>query len=278
MHRRHLRPLTLGCLVLALQAAATRATAQSSSPAPPAPAAPAAPAAPSAPAPQTPPPPRSPWRLGTEVAFTDMSGNRQIQLFQSTVTIARQVPETFNFDLKLEGRYGESNHQEAAKAAAAHVRCDWTPRALVSPFLGLDAEYDHVRKIDARLSGGVGVNLNLSYQDPTRITLALGFIEEYVNYAATTVPNEVSDTRFHARIAVVHILRPGVQAELNGKYQPATGHLWDYLFKADGALRVALTTRLAWRTTYSWNRDSTPAPGVRSDDRTLTTGLLIQWW
>lgn len=284
MHRRHLRSFAIPCLAVVLSATAGRAGAQTAAPpaAPTAPAAPA-PAAPAAPAPaatappQT-PPRRSPWRLGTELAFTDISGNRQLQLFQSTVTIARQMPETFNFDLKLEGRYGESNHQEAARSAAAHTRLDWTPRALVSPFLSLDFEYDHVRLIDARVSGGVGVNLNLSYRDPTRATVALGLIEEYVDYAAATVPNQVNDTRLHARLAFVQVLRPGVQIEINGRYQPATARLWDYLLKVDGAMRVALTTKLAWRTAYTWNRDSTPPAGVRPDDRTLTTGLLIQWW
>jgi hypothetical protein len=263
VHRRHVCSFALACLALALLAAATRGAAQTAAPAP---------------APPQAPPPRQPWRLGTELAFTDISGNRQLQLFQSTIIVARQMPETFNFNLKLEGQYGESNHQEAAKSAAAHIRLDWTPHALVSPFLGLDVEYDHVRLINARVSGGVGVNLNLSYRDPTRATVAFGLIEEYVNYAAPTVPSEVNDTRLHARLAVVHILRPGVQIEINGKYQPATDRLWDYLLKVDGAIRVALTTKLAWRTAYTWNRASAPAAGVRPDDRTLTTGLLIQWW
>lgn len=273
MHRRHLRSFAIPCLAIVLSATAGHAGAQTAAP----PAAPAAPAPAATAPPQTPPRP-SPWRLGTELAFTDISGNRQLQLFQSTVTIARQRPETFNFDLKLEGRYGESNHQEAAKSAAARIRLDWTPRALVSPFLGLDFEYDHIRLIDARVSGAVGVNFNLSYRDPTRATVAIGLVEEYVDYAAPTAPNQVNDTRLHARLAFVQVLRPGVQLEINGKYQPAAARLWDYLLKVDGAMRVALTTKLAWRTAYTWNRDSTPAAGVRPDDRTLTTGLLIQWW
>jgi hypothetical protein len=273
VHIRHVCSLALACLATS-GPRASRALAQTAGGAPPSGAPPAA-AAPTAPQTQR---PRSPWRLGTEIAFTDISGNRQLQLFQSTLTVARQSPQTFNFDFKLEGRYGESNHQEAAKSAAARVRLDWTPRALISPFLGLDAEYDHIRKIDGRISGGLGVNLNLVYRDATRSTLSLGLVEEYVRYAAPTSPREVGDTRFHARLAVLHTLRPGVQLEFNARYQPATARLWDYLFKADGSLRVALTTKLGWRTTYTWNRDSTPAQTVQPDDRTLTTGLLIQWW
>jgi Protein of unknown function, DUF481 len=278
---RHIRSLSLCCFA-ALAGATPPALAQTAGAPPPQPPT-AAPAPDSAPAPAqarapAPRPPRSPWRLGTEIAFTDISGNRQLQLFQSTLTVVRQTPERFNLDFKLEGRYGESNHQEAAKSAAARIRFDWTPRAFVSPFLGLDAEYDHIRKIDARLSGGAGINLNVSYREPTRVTVALGVLEEYVRYASPTSPGSVSDTRLQLRLALVHTLRTGVQAEFNLRYQPSTARMWDYIFKTDGALRVALTTKLGWRTTYAWYRDSTPAPGVGMDDRTLTTGLLIQWW
>ena len=278
MQNRHVRSLVL-CGLAVLAGAAPRALAQDAGGTPPEvrPSAPAegTPASPQTPAP---PRPRSPWRLGTEVAFTDISGNRQLQLFQSTVTISRRSPQTYNLDLKLEGRYGESNHQEAAKSAAAHVRLDWTPRALVSPFLGFDAEYDHIRKIDARVSGGLGVNLNLVHRDASRATLSAGLVEEYVDYASPTSPGSVSDTRYSTRLAVLHTVRPGVQFELNALYQPAADRLWDYLFKADTGLRVALTDKLGWRTAYAWNRDSTPASGVRPDDRTLTTGLQVQWW
>ncbi len=91
-------------------------------------------------------------------------------------------------------------------------------------------------------------------------------------------PATKSDVRFHSRFALQRALRPGVGFELNVKYQPALRETSDYLFKADGALRVALTTRLSWRSSYVWNRDSTPATGVVSkDDRQLVTGLLIQW-
>jgi len=275
----HPRRSLLACLAatcaLAAPAAAQTDTAAARRAPPAAPAA-TPPATPAAPAPAPRPP--TPWRLGTEIAFTDISGNRQLQLFQSTVTVARRSPQTFNFDLKLEGRYGESNHQEAAKAAATRVRLDWTARALVSPFLGFDAEYDHIRKIDARISGGMGINFNVVRRDATHATLSTGVVEEYVNYASPTSPEHLSDTRYSLRVAYVHTVRPGVQIECNLQHQPAADRLWDYLFKADAALRVALTARLGWRTTYSWNRDSTPASGVKPDDRTLTTGLLIQWW
>jgi len=255
VRRRHIRSIALGSLALALAAPPRHAAAQA------------------APAPQR------PWRFGTEIAFTDISGNRQLQLFQSTFTAVRQTPESFNFDFKFETKYGRSEHVEAARSAAARVRLDWTPGAAVSPFLGLDWEYDRMRRIDSRVSGGVGANLNIDRRETARTTLSLGVVEELVKTASAgeSPGTSRSDTRLHSRFAILRTLRTGVQLEFNLKYQPATARMSDYLFKADGAVRVALSTKLSWRTTYVWSRDSRPASGVGKNDRVLTTGLLISW-
>lgn len=223
-------------------------------------------------------PARSPWRFGTELAFTDISGNRDLQLLQATLTAAHQRPEAFNLDAKFEVRYGESQGVVAASAWSSRLRFDMTPRGHVSPFVGLDVDHDRIRRIETRFAGGTGINLNFHTEERRRTTLALGLIAERENRAEGVTPSTVSDTRFHTRAAALRTLRTGVVVEFNGKYQPATDELSDYLAAADGSLRIALTTKLSLRTRYEWKRDSTPAPGVRSrDDRTLTTGLLIQW-
>lgn len=252
----HLRPLALSCLALALPASAASARAQTA-----------------------PPPRRSPWRFSTAFAIQDISGNRQLRILQSTIRADRQTPERVNFALKLEGAYGRSGGQSVERRVGASLRLDWTPRALVSPFLGFDWDYNRILRINSRLNGGAGANINPVYGDSARVTIALGVVEEYKDVAAlgTSPGATTSDTRFHSRLAIARTLRSGVQTELNVKYQPVVDDMGDYLFKADGTLRVALTTKLRWETTYRWWRDSSPAPSVRKDDHALTTGLQIQW-
>lgn len=257
MHRRHLRALTLACLALGAPAFADSAAAQ------------AAPA----------PPARSPWRYSTTLAIQDISGNRQLRILQSTIRVERNTPDRVNFALKLEGGYGKSSGESVERRFASSLRLDWTPRAFVSPFLGVDWDYNRILRINSRINGGAGANFNLVYRDSARATIALGVVEEYLNTAARgTSPGAITnDTRFHFRMALSRTMRSGVQTELNVKIQPVVNDLADYLFKADGAIRVALTTRLRWETTYRWWRDNSPAPGIKRDDRALTTGLNIQW-
>ena len=254
MHRRHFRTLALACLALG---------------------APALAAAQAAPAPR----PRSPWRRSMTLAIQDISGNRQLRILQSTIRAERNTPDRVNFAFKLEGGYGKSSGQSMERRLASSIRLDWTPRAWVSPFLGVDWDYNRILRINSRINGGAGVNFNLVYRDSARATVALGVVEEYLNTAARDAsPGSITnDTRLLARLALSRTMRSGVQTELNVKLQPVVNDLTHYIFKADGAIRVTLTTKLRWETTYRWWRDSSPAAGISRDDRALTTGLNIQF-
>ena len=267
MERRHRRALAVIALVLGASGLAAPAAAQS---------APEVRAAVAAPAPQ----PRSPWRFVTSFAIQDISGNKQLRVLQSSIRVERQTPDRVVLAFRLDGGYGKSSgDEELERRVSSSLRFDWTPRARVSPYIGVDWDYNRILRINARVNGGAGANVNFTYRDSARVTLALGIVEEYLNTAARDAsPGSITnDTRFHVRLAVARTLPSGVQAEFNVKYQPVVDRLADYLFKADGTLRVALTTRLRWETTYRWWRDSSPAQSVQKDDRTLITGLAIQW-
>jgi len=222
---------------------------------------------------------RSPWRFSTSLAIQDISGNKQLRILQSTIRVERQTPDRLILAFKLEGGYGKSGGEEKERRLSSSLRFDWTPRALVSPFVGVDWDYNRILRINARVSGGAGANVNLSTRDSVRVTLAIGVVEEYLNTAARgTSPGSITeDTRFHLRLSLARTLPSGVQAEFNVKYQPVVDRLADYLLRADGTLRMALTTRLRWETTYRWWRNSSPAQSVQKDDRALITGLAVQW-
>ncbi len=227
---------------------------------------------------RVPPPLPRPWRFGLEIGFTDISGNRDLQLFHGAFTIEQQRRDEYIFNGKLEVRYGESNNAAAVDNSVLRLRFDWRPRSVISPFVGFDVERDRIRRIDSRVSGGTGANLNFIRGDTRHATLAIGLIGEFENRQASITPRYLEDTRFHTRLAYFRVIRAGTRVELNAKYQPATSDMSDYLASADGAVAVALNTKFSLRTRYEWKRDSTPAPGVKSkDDRNLTVMLLVSF-
>ena len=227
------------------------------------------------PAVRVPPPLPRPWRFGVEVGFTDISGNRRLQVFNGVFTSEHQRTTEYIFNSRVEARYGKSDGVVAVSNAAWRLRFDYRPRTAVSPFLGLDFESDRIRKIDARVAIGAGANVNIAPREDRHTTIAVGFILERVNYWADV---EKRDSRYHLRFSTLQPLTAQVALETNAKLQPATRDVSDYLVSADASVRVTISRRLAFRTRYEWKRDTTPAAGVLSkDDRSLTASLLITW-
>ena len=274
------RPATIG-LGLVLCAAGPLAAQQDTTRAPaPAPAAP--PPAdtirpPVAPV-RVPPPLPHPWRFGVEIGFTDIAGNRDLQLFNGVYTMEHQRTTAYIFNARFEARYGRADTIVAVSNSAFRLRFDWRPREHVSPFLGFDVESDRIKKIDTRIKGGAGVNINIAPREDRRTTLALGLIAEIEERFHTVTPRSLSDWRWHFRFATLQPLNGHVVFESNAKFQPSTRRLGDHEAGADLAMRVTITRTLAFRTRYEWRRDSTPAPGVSSqDDRSMTFSLLMSW-
>ena len=165
MERRHRRALAVIALALGASGLAAPAAAQS---------APEVRAAVAAPAPQ----PRSPWRFVTSFAIQDISGNKQLRVLQSSIRVERQTPDRVVLAFRLDGGYGKSSgDEELERRVSSSLRFDWTPRARVSPYIGVDWDYNRILRINARVNGGAGANVNFTYRDSARVTLALGIVE-----------------------------------------------------------------------------------------------------
>lgn len=225
-----------------------------------------------------PPPVPAPWRFSLEIGFTDIAGNRDLQVFNGVYTAEHQRTTDYILNLRAEARYGRTEDIVAVENSALRLRFDWRPREGLSPFLGLDVESDRIRKIDARIKGGAGMNINVAPREDRRTTIALGLIAEIEERFRTVTPRHKSDWRLHSRFATLQPLNSHVVFEGNAKLQPATSDIGDYEASMDASLRVTVTRRTAFRTRYEWRRDSTPAPGVsKEDDRSLTFSLLMTW-
>lgn len=225
-----------------------------------------------------PPPVPAPWRFSVEIGFTDIAGNRDLQVFNGVYTAEHQRTTEYVLNLRAEARYGRTEDIVAVENGALRLRFDWRPRETVSPFLGLDVESDRIRKIDARIKGGAGMNVNIAPREDRRTTVAVGLIAEIEERFRHVDPRHRSDWRLHTRFATLQPLNSHVVFEGNARLQPAVADLSDYEATGDVSLRVTVTRTMAFRTRWEWRRDSTPAPGVSGeDDRSLTFALLMSW-
>ncbi len=229
------------------------------------------------PAISVPPPVPPAWGFGLEIGFTDIAGNTDLQVFNGAFTTQHKRTTDYVLNTRVEARYGKSGGIVAAEYAAFKSRFDWRPHSGLSPFVEFNIESDQVAKYDARIIGGAGLNFNIAPREDRHTTLSAGLAAEVENRFASVVPNEVSDFRYTLRFNTQQPLNGAAVFELNTTLQPATNDLADYLWQSHASLKVTITKKLAFRTRYEWKRDSTPAPGVKPDDRTFTVSLAFSW-
>ncbi len=226
---------------------------------------------------RVPPPGPVPWRFQLDFGFQDVSGNRDLTVFNGGFTVEHRRQDRFILNGRLESRYGRSNGVTSVESQAARLRFDWRPRALVSPFLGLDANRDLIRKTVLRLQGGTGANINLDVRDARRTLVSFGLAFDYQQFTAATTPRVSRDVRFLTRFQTQRLISGTTRFDLTAKFQPTTEDARDYLAGIDAALRVSITRRMGLTTRLEYAYDSRPAPGVKPGDRSLTVALSFAW-
>jgi hypothetical protein len=224
-----------------------------------------------------PPPAPLPWRFQLDFGFQDVSGNRNLTVFNSAFTVERRQQDRFTMTNKIEARYGKSNGVEAVNYQAIGLRFDWHPRAPISPFLGLDVQRDLIRKIEVRAQGGMGANFNLDTRDDRRTYVSVGLVFDHQQLTPDVSPRTADDTRFYLRAARTRLLGPTTRIELTAKIQPSTRDLGDYLASGLAIVRLNVTRRLGLALRFEILRDSKPAPGVSPNDRSLSASLSLAW-
>lgn len=220
------------------------------------------------------------WSATAELSYTDVSGNKALSLLSSGLGFRRQGGRSFEMSALAGMRYGKSNGSVAAENYEAEVNTRFRPASWVSPFFYTKATRDRIKNIDVRVSAAAGAEVNLVRPTDNRVSLGLAVLRDYERRlipVGNTDPRSITSTRFNLQIVAKPVLRKGLTAEHRSQFEPVAGDLGDYLFTSQTSLRVLLTGGLALQTSYQYNFDSTPAPGVTSrSDRSITTGLIVE--
>jgi putative salt-induced outer membrane protein YdiY len=226
---------------------------------------------------RVPPPVQPPWRFQVDLGFQDVAGNRDLTVFNSAFTVERLRQDRLLLVTHLEARYGRSQGQTSVNTQLARVRLDWTPRARISPFLGLDLNRDPIRKLKLRTQLGTGLNLNISVRDESRTQLSVGFVGDFQRFTAGVAPGHAEDTRLYTRFHATRLFAQSTRFEASVRVQPALQTFADYLLSADASLRFAVTRQIGFLTRYEYLRDSRPPAGVQPADRSFNLSLSIAW-
>ncbi len=219
------------------------------------------------------------WVTDAELSFTDMAGNKSLSLLSTGLGFQLQEHRSVEVSVKGSARYGKSEGSVAVSIYRGEFNLRLRPRREISPFLRTTLEHDAVRLLDVRAAIAVGAEVNLLAQGPSKMTLGLALLQDYESRdlpAGSTAEPTLSSTRFNLQFRGATPLTPDVTLDHSSQIQPVAGDLADYLLTSQTSIKVKLTRVLAFQTSYSFNRDVSPLPGVEfRNDRTLTTGLVV---
>jgi hypothetical protein len=216
------------------------------------------------------------WPATGESSFTDFTGNTSVALLGSGFTLKR-VRDT-RYELELAGlvRYGAATVENCAGSA----RVRFAPAGVVSPYVSAGWQRDVVRGIRARFAAQAGAEANLvRAAKDRRVAVGLALLRDVESRSlppGSPEPETVSRSRLSANLTVQLPLRDGVNFEHRMLMEPATGDFEDYFFLSRTAVRVGLTRVVALQTSFQFDRDNIPSPGVEfRDERTLSAGIQL---
>jgi hypothetical protein len=220
------------------------------------------------------------WSATGELSYTDVTGNTSVALLASGVNLKRVRDARYELELGGLVRYGEADGAATVENYAGSARVRFSPAGAVSPYISGGWQRDVVRGIRARFSAQAGAEANLvRATKDRRLALGLALLRDVESRSlppGSLEPETVSRSRLSATFTLQVPLRDGVSFEHRMLMEPATGDVEDYFFLSRTAVRVGLTRVVALQTSFQFDRDNIPPPGVAfRDERTLSAGILL---
>ncbi len=205
----------------------------------------------------------SPWKLEGEVGASLYFGASD----QSTLLLktgAERTSQRLVFGADGGFEYGEARVLEGdsyvnKRSWTSGLNLDYTPSGRVNPFLSLTGEGSFERRIDLRVSAGVGARYRFVRNEQGRLDLSLAALVERTDPREKDEPEEIETlARWSARVRARRSMRAGgVVFDLVSFYKPAVdAPSTDFTIELTSSLTVALSRLVALKLSLADKYDS----------------------
>ena len=143
-----------------------------------------------------------------------------------------------------------------------HARYNYEFRPYLIPEAFIQAQYNQLWKIDLRVLAGAGPRFRILNTDSSRIYLGTLLMYEYENIADSLERNR--DLRLSSYLSTGFAVNDRFRIDHITYYQPKVNLLSDFRISSETVFKFFLTTRLAFKTTFSINYDSRPPDGLEN--------------
>jgi hypothetical protein len=219
------------------------------------------------------------WKVEVELGLNGASGNSSYSILRTGAKVTLLQKENMEFEAAGLVRHGKNDEKVIADDARASLKMDLWPNDTWSPFVFADWSRDAIRKIDTRVSGGVGLKYlfwNAGDKDQASVSVAGLFDYQDFDLAlGSTEPEIEKVARWSFRTKLEKKLSDGAAFEQIAFYQPVWNRAGDYVLDITNSVTTKVLGKLSLGVEHQYLRDSTPQPGVGSDDQKFSVILKV---
>lgn len=218
------------------------------------------------------------WQAQLELGFNGASGNSSFSVLRTGGSLKYLHAKVAEFEFSALRRFGKSDGKIISNDMRATLSFDWKPQSDFSPLVFVTASRDQIRKLDAKVNGGVGAQWTFLRRDQSKISLSTGVLLDYENYDIVEGSADAgSETAFRlsARIEVEHEFGSGTKFGHVTFWQPKAADFGDYNIEMTNSLSTRILSNLALALEHEYAHDEVPPPGVKKNDQKFSAVLRI---
>lgn len=218
------------------------------------------------------------WQMQIELGFNGASGNSSFSILRTGARAKHLQTDVAEFETSVLVRYGKSEERVIADDAKASLKLDLWPQDRISPFVFADVARDEIRRLDGRFSGGAGGKWTFWSASSGKASLSAAALYDYQNFKVAPGsgdPESESLARWSVRTKVEKKLSSGASFEQVAFYQPVWDGASDYVLDLTHSIATQVLGNLSLAVEHQYLRDSTPQPGVASDDQRFSVLLKM---
>ena len=179
------------------------------------------------------------------------------------------------FLLKNQLRFVKIEGENFSNNGITHFRYNykWKPRITAEAFL--QGQYNKVSKIDLRLLAGLGPRFKLSNLENYKFYL--GTLVMYEHEELSDGSTTSRDFRGSAYFSFTMYPNDIFSFVSTTYYQPLLSDLGDYRIASESSIAVKAFKNFAFKLTYLFTYDETPAEGIQNSQYRFATGIIYSF-
>jgi len=218
------------------------------------------------------------WRTQLELGFNGSSGNSSFSVLRTGGSLTYLHTDVAEFEFSTLLRYGKNDSKVISNDIRGTLKFDWKPKSAFSPFAFVTASRDEIRKLDAKVNGGIGAKWSVIQSGAFKASLSAAGILDYENYAIAPGSNERPSEgtyRISGRVKIDHQFASGAKFQHVTFWQPEVTNFADFNLQMTNSLSTQLLSKLALGLEHEFLHDAVPPPGVKQNDQKFSAVLRV---